>query len=612
MIAATDQICSHVQKILEAQNVSLPIEQIVVNETRAEFAGEYTIVVFPFSGRMKMKPEACAELIGEALKKDCDIVKDFNVVKGFLNIELTDDYWAQRLTNLGQLDQLVEKNEDKLLVIEYSSPNTNKPLHLGHIRNILVGKAVGNILSAVGNDIHYTQVVNDRGIAICKSMLAYQLFGNGATPESTGIKGDHFVGGYYVDFEKAFREEYQSWQASDEGQQAFDDGQKDEETKEGFFKRYKNDYFNNYSSLGRQAKDLLLKWEDDDADTKALWRKLNNWVYAGFEETYDAFGIGFDSSDYESQTYISGRSMVNDGLEKGLFYKREDGSIWVNLEDAGLDEKILLRSDGTSLYITQDLGTAQDRYDRLKMDGVLYTVADEQNYHFQVLFELAKRLGMPFAENLYHLAYGMVDLPSGRMKSREGKVVDADDLLKEIKTLARKNMVERDDINHLSDAEQEDIIEKIAMAALKFFILRVDARKRMVFNPEESLDMQGQTGPYIQNAYVRIKSILRRMATMDTPEKGTYELQVIEKDLLRMLDDYQSTVYHAADEKDPAVISQYAYGLAKKYHKFYHDCSILRAESPASAYFRLELSKHVARVLAEAMALLGINMPERM
>ena len=590
-------------------------DQIILQETKKEFEGDYTLVVFPFTKQLKKKPEEIAEAIGSWLVENPDYpIVGHNVIKGFLNLQLSPSFWTFVLTQLLHTKQIGDFpfNGEKVLV-EYSSPNTNKPLHLGHIRNILLGWSTSKILTAAGYHVVKTQVINDRGIAICKSMLAWQEYGDNTTPASTGVKGDHFVGQYYIEFESRFREEYQVWQSTAAAQIICANRTDKTQDDEAFFKGYKNTYFNEHSVLGRKAKDMLLKWEANDDDVKKLWATMNGWVYEGFGKTYADLGVNFDALYYESDTYLLGKDLIAEGLESNKFYAQADGSVWIDLEDVGLDKKILLRSDGTSVYMTQDLGTAQKRYEDIGASKMIYVVADEQDYHFQVLFEIMKKLEAPYANGMYHLSYGMVDLPSGRMKSREGTVVDADDLIAEVINEVEKSSKERGELEELSAVQKSDIYRKIGLAALKYFILKVNPKKRMIFNPEESVDMQGQTGPYIQNAYVRITSVLRRLEGEVAGDFISYQqFDPTELDLIKSLMTYEEEVLTAARQYDPSTIANFAYELAKKYHKFYHDVRILKAESESAKAFRLRLSEVVARVLAHAMDLLGIEMPERM
>ncbi len=588
-------------------------DKIVISTTRKEFVGDYTLVVFPFTKDTRKKPEEVGEELGAYLKANAPLVADFNVIKGFLNLVVNDSFWLNFLANATQNEHFGRQPRlGKKVMVEFSSPNTNKPLHLGHIRNILLGWSCSQILDAAGYDVVKTQIINDRGIAICKSMLAWRSFGLGATPASTGIKSDHFVGQYYVLFEQKFQEEYKAWQQTEVAKAIFEQKHKPDQDEHIFFKQYKNDYFNQYSDLGRQAREMLLQWEAGDLGIRNLWKMMNNWVYQGFEETYFRLGVNFDKLYYESDTYLLGKEIIDQGLAKGIFYKKEDGSVWIDLTDAKLDHKLVLRSDGTSVYVTQDIGTAQVRYQDFSVERMVYTVADEQNYHFQVLFEIMKRLGEPYADGLYHLSYGMVDLPTGKMKSREGTVVDADDLMAEVIEEARQNMQERSEITDLSVEEREEIIRKIGLAALKFFIIKVQPKKRMVFDPKESVDMQGQTGPYVQNAYVRIRSILRRSATNSLNYADYTNLEVAEKELILKMYAYPDVIQSAAANYDPSEIANYCYDLAKMFHKFYHDFPILRAESEGAKHFRLQLITLIASVLKSAMELLGIEMPERM
>lgn len=593
--------------------INIKPESIILNETRKEFNGDYTFVVFPLVKELKKKPLDIGNEIGHWLVDKSSIITDFETVQGFLNLTLSNSFWMTALAKIVETDKYGYNHPvNQKVLVEFASPNTNKPLHLGHIRNILLGWSCSKILKANGYDVVNTQIVNDRGIAICKSMLGWQKFGNGATPESSGIKGDHLIGDYYVAFEKAFVEEYKAFQISPKGDQVYQSSGSSD-SKEDFFKKYKNAYFNDYSTLGAEAREMLIKWENSDQETLALWRQMNQWVYDGFAITYKKLGVSFDTSYYESNTYLLGKKVVDDGLEKGIFYKKDDQSVWIDLEEAGMDQKLVLRSDGTSVYITQDIGTAQQRYADFKMDKMVYTVADEQDYHFKVLFEIAKRLREPYAEGMYHLSYGMVELPSGRMKSREGTVVDADDIIAEVIDEARLLSSERGEIESLSKEKQEEILSTIGLGALKFFIIKVQPQKRMIFDPKESVDMQGQTGPYIQNAYVRIQSVKRKAA--ESLQNNWTEYQApneYEKILLQHIINFPEIVKEAGKLLDPSTIANYAYALAKDYHRFYHEVRILNAETEAARTFRTVLSDKVGYVLMSAFDLLGIDMPERM
>ncbi|MDX1666093.1 MAG: arginine--tRNA ligase [Saprospiraceae bacterium] len=608
----TEKVKAAVKELYEAE---VSVDQVLISATRKEFEGDYTLVVFPFAKQARKKPEAIGEEIGDYLKGSIAEIEDYNVIKGFLNLVLTDAFWLDFLQQVRAENNFgYHPRRDEKVMIEFSSPNTNKPLHLGHIRNILLGWSVHKICEAAGYQTVRVQIVNDRGIAICKSMLAWKKYGDGATPASEGVKPDHFVGHYYVLFEQKFREEYLKWRESDEARAIFREKGIKDQGEEKFFAAFKNTYFNEYSRLGAEAKDLLRKWEADDPDTLALWRQMNHWVYDGFEQTYEQLGVQFDKLYYESETYQLGKDIIREGLEKGIFYEKQDGSVWIDLEDIKLDHKLVLRSDGTSVYMTQDIGTALLRYRDFGVDRMVYVVADEQNYHFQVLFEILKRLELPFADGLHHLSYGMVDLPTGKMKSRDGTVVDADDLIAEVVREADKSSRERGEIADLPAERQQQVIRKIGMAALKFFIIKVHPQKRMTFDPKESVDLQGQTGPYVQNAFVRIQSVRRKAADIPGGEvRGRYEnLKPGEKELLREIQSFPQLILQAAEEFDPSLIANYCYNLAKTFHKFYHDHSILRAETEAARTFRLQLSEAVADVLERAMDLLGIDMPERM
>ena len=611
--------------VKELYGLEIEEKDVVLAPTKKDFEGDYTITVFAFSKAAKKSPMQVGEELGNYLKNHTPEIARFNVVQGFLNLVINDAYWVNFLSKTNAnptFGQLAPKNER--VMVEYSSPNTNKPLHLGHIRNILLGWSTSKILTAAGYDVVRTKVVNDRGIAICKSMLAWQLWGEGKTPNTAeradgsgkGAKGDHFVGYYYVLFEQKFQEEYKIWQA---------EISKDEEVLRGlnkknlpldeFFKEYKNEYFNKYSNLGAQARELLLKWESGDAETKALWQQMNGWVYEGFNETYKKLGVEFDKIYYESNTYTLGKDIIDDGILRGVFYRKPDSSVWIDLTDVKLDHKLVLRSDGTSVYITQDIGMARLRDKEWHCQKVVYVVADEQNYHFQVLFETMKKLGDPYANGLYHLSYGMVDLPSGKMKSREGTVVDADDLIAEVIGEAIKNNEERGEVAGFTAAEVAEINRKVGMAALKYHIVKVNPKKRMVFDPQESVDLQGQTGPYIQYSYVRINGVLKKAERegIDLTHVVSYDkMEQQEKDLILKIYEYPKAIEEAAATYDPSVIANFCYDLAKSFHKFWHDLSILNVELENVKIFRLQLSKAVGHVLEHGMDLLGIEMPERM
>ncbi len=606
-----------VQQIISAvdtcYNEQVSSDAVILNPTKKEFEGEYTYVVFPLVKKLRQGPEQIANTLGEELLKS-DLIDGYNVVKGFLNLEMSDTFWFQAFSELGKADFATAEQNGKKMMVEFSSPNTNKPLHLGHIRNILLGWSVSQIAKNRGYEVVKTQVINDRGIAICKSMMAWKLFGNGETPESTGIKGDHFVGKFYVKFDQELKSEYEAWQDA-AGMEIYAQNKKEDEEKDAFFKRFKNEYFNTHSALGRDTKAMLIDWENGDEETVALWKMMNSWVYKGFDETYANLGVSFDAINYESETYLLGKETVMHGLDSGLFFKLDDGSVWIDLEDAKLDKKILLRSDGTSVYMTQDIGTAQMRHKEFGMDNMVYVVADEQDYHFKVLFEILKRLGEPYADNLYHLSYGMVDLPTGKMKSREGTVVDADDLMEEVIGEARQGSEERGAVAHLSEDERNDTYRKIGLAALKYFIIKVNPKKRMVFDPKESVDMQGTTGPYIQNAYVRIQSILRKAEKQDFTKSDYIDntaLNAQEKSIISMLMSYPEILDEAIRTYDPSVVANFCYALAKAFHRYYHDNVILDDAAPETSSFRLSLAETVADILKNAMALLGIEMPDYM
>ncbi len=609
-----------IQLVKTMYNHDFNTEDLPLSPTRKEFSGDYTLVTFALTRAAKTSPDQIATDIGDRLVQDYPaIVSDYNVIKGFLNIDIQTALWVGYLEALSSNPLPAFPRLDERVLVEFASPNTNKPLHLGHVRNILLGWSMSKILDRAGYEVVRVQVVNDRGIAICKSMLAWQKFGGGSTPESSGIKGDHLVGDYYVRFEEEFKAEYSAWQttpaAADLVKAAKDksDPQKPPVSEEGFFKSYKNTYFNEASTLGAEAREMLIKWEANDPDIRSLWSTMNGWVYAGFQQTYDALGVTFDKSYYESQTYLLGRDLVDKGLDKKAFYRQEDGSVWIDLTDVGLDKKILLRSDGTSVYMTQDLGTAEDRYRDFEAKRMVYVVADEQNYHFQVLFAILKRLNAPYANGLVHLSYGMVELPTGRMKSREGTVVDADDLIQEVIKEAQAGAVDRGESGDIPPEELAEVYKKIGLAALKYHIIKVNPKRKMIFDPKESVDLQGHTGPYIQNAYVRIQSIFRKAGE---PTSGSslagYDLQSGEKELLLALSEYADHIQQAAEQYDPSHVANYAYAIAKAFHKFYHEFSVLRAESELAREARLHISSVTAQILQDAMHLLGMEMPERM
>ena len=592
----------------------LALDDIKLAVTKKEFEGDFTFVVFPLVRFLKQGPEQIATAIGEQLKSDSEYVNDFNVVKGFLNLELSDPFWLKTLAQIRGDNFLKAEKQGKKMMVEFSSPNTNKPLHLGHIRNILLGWSMAQIAENRGYDVIKTQIINDRGIAVCKSMMAWQLFANGATPASENKKGDHFVGEYYVKFDKALQEEYAGWQEA-EGQKFYEENKKEGESSEAFFKRYKNQYFNDNSKLGRDTKDMLIRWEDGDKETVELWKMMNGWVYEGMDETYENLGVEFDTINYESETYLLGKESVEKGLEDGVFFRQEDGSVWIDLEDVKMDRKIVLRSDGTSVYMTQDIGTAQMRYEEHGIDSMVYVVADEQDYHFKVLFEILKRLGEPYADHLHHLSYGMVDLPSGKMKSREGTVVDADDLIEEVVNEARKGSSERGGVAHLSEEEQNAIFRKIGLAALKYFIIKINPRKRMVFDPKESVDMQGTTGPYIQNAFVRIRSVLRKAEAQGFERTGyadSFKSNEQDRAILSMMLSYPEVLEEALNSYDPSVIANFCYTLAKAFHRYYHDNILFDPSNVEESSYRIELAETISIVLENAMALLGIEMPDYM
>ncbi len=593
-------------------------QSIVINQTKKEFEGDYTIVLFPFVKRLKKSPKDIGDELLNYLKENSSHVTGGSLVSGFLNVSVSDQAWKDQLAILTADESFGESPDNgKTFMVEFSSPNTNKPLHLGHIRNILLGHACANIYKAMGYKVVITQIINDRGIAVCKSMYAWEKFGNNSNPSEEGKKGDHYVGDFYVKYNQILAEEYTQWQSTDEAKSVYNEKAKEGVAEADFFKTYKNQYFNDFSKVGAETKDMLLKWEAGDEETVALWKKLNDWVYEGFDETYENLGVAFTKNYYESDTYLLGRASVEEHLEKGLFFKKPDGSIWVDLEDIGMDQKILLRADGTSLYMTQDIGTANIRYEEFKADKMVYVVGNEQDYHFKVLFEVLKRMGAPYADGLYHLSYGMVELPTGKMKSREGKVVDADDLVQEVIAEAEASAKESDResgrLGVLPEEEQKEIFRRVGLGALKYQMIRVNPRKGMVFDPKDSVDMHGVTGPYIQNGFVRIQSILRRLNEDQIAEDfADYILFDDEKELLIAMSNYPNVVKEAADNYDPSLIANYSYNLAKTFHRFYNERSILKAESDSAKAFRKQLITEVAKILEKSMGLLGIEMPERM
>jgi arginyl-tRNA synthetase len=577
----------------------VPEKMIQLQETRPEFEGELTLVVFPLLKTSKKSPEATAQSMGEYLTQKCpELISKFNVVKGFLNLSIASEQWIKLLEEIEHNPKfgfLPVTEESPLVMIEYSSPNTNKPLHLGHVRNNLLGWALAQVMEANGNRVVKTNIVNDRGIHICKSMLAWQKYGNGETPETSGKKGDHLIGDYYVAFDKHYREEVKQLVAQ---------GMDEEKAKQE-------------APLIKEAHEMLVRWEQNDPEVRGLWKTMNDWVYAGFDETYKALGVGFDKIYYESDTYLEGREKVEEGLAKGFFYRREDGSVWADLTNEGLDEKLLLRSDGTSVYMTQDIGTAKLRFQDFPIDKMIYVVGNEQNYHFQVLSILLDKLGFKWGKDLVHFSYGMVELPNGKMKSREGTVVDADDLVATMIEDARQMSEDKiKKLEGITEEETREIARIVGMGALKYFILKVDARKNMLFDPEESIDFNGNTGPFIQYTYARIRSILRKaaeqgIAVPETLPTGT-ELSEKEISLIQRLNGFTATLRQAGADYNPASIANYCYELVKEYNQFYHDFSVLREENSDKQAVRLALSSAVAQVVRNGMALLGIEVPERM
>ncbi|MBF1619861.1 MAG: arginine--tRNA ligase [Prevotella sp.] len=592
--------------VKELYGTEVPEKMIQLQKTRSDFEGNLTLVTFPLLKTSRKKPEDTAQDLGEYLKKNCKAVADFNVVKGFLNLVIAQAAWTGLLNDINADEKFGEKrvtDESPLVMIEYSSPNTNKPLHLGHVRNNLLGWSLAQIMEANGNKVVKTNIVNDRGIHICKSMLAWLKWGNGITPEQAGKKGDHLIGDFYVLFDKHYKEECKQLQEQYE--------------KEGMTADEAKEKAEHEAPLIKEAHDMLVKWEANDPEIRALWEKMNNWVYAGFDETYKAMGVGFDKIYYESNTYLVGKKKVEEGLAKGLFIRKEDNSVWADLTDEGLDQKLLLRKDGTSVYMTQDIGTAEMRFNDYPIDKMIYVVGNEQNYHFQVLSILLDRLGFKWGKDLVHFSYGMVELPNGKMKSREGTVVDADDLVASM--IENAKSLSEDKVNKLegiTEEEKNEIARIVGMGALKYFILKVDARKNMLFNPEESIDFNGNTGPFIQYTYARIRSILRKAEAQNItlPASLNDDAPLNEKEiaLIQKLNDFGAAVAQAGIDYSPSGIANYCYELTKEFNQFYHDYSILNADTEAEKITRLMIAKNVAKVIKNGMALLGIEVPERM
>lgn len=598
-------IATVVKAVKECYGQDVPTTMVQLQKTKAEFEGNLTLVVFPFLKVSKLKPEDTAQQLGEYLAQHCKVVQSFNVVKGFLNLTIAPAAWISLLNRIDSdpiFGQKTANEQSPLVMIEYSSPNTNKPLHLGHVRNNLLGWSLAKIMEANGNRVVKTNIVNDRGIHICKSMLAWKKWGNGATPESTGKKGDHLIGDYYVAFDQHYRAELAELTAKFKAQ-----GLNDEEAE----KRAKEE-----SPLMKEAHNMLVSWEQGDEEVRALWQMMNNWVYQGFDETYKTMGVSFDKIYYESDTYLEGKAKVEAGLDKGLFFRKDDGSVWADLSNEGLDQKLLLRADGTSVYMTQDIGTADLRFKDYPIDKMIYVVGNEQNYHFQVLSILLDRLGFKWGKELVHFSYGMVELPNGKMKSREGTVVDADELMEEMISAARRTSEELGKFADMSENERNEIARIVGLGALKYFILKVDARKNMLFNPEESIDFNGNTGPFIQYTYARIRSIMRKAEAegFNLPNTLADNLPINEKEvqLIQKLNSFETVVEQAGKDYSPSGIANYCYELTKDFNQFYHEYSILNAENDEAKTLRLTLAKNVAKTIKNGMQLLGIEVPERM
>ena len=587
------QLSNYISAFLQDTH-QVDIDSFEFQQTRKEFEGDLTLVVFPLLKHIKTNPVQLGEQLGSHLVQKSEIVDNFNVVKGFLNLSLSESYFADLIQSMHQDSDFGFKkisSESQKVMVEYSSPNTNKPLHLGHVRNNLLGFSVAELQKAAGKQVYKTQIINDRGIHICKSMVAWQKFGESETPETSGLKGDHLVGKYYVEFDKAYKAEIKS---------LIEQGKTEDEAKK-------------VAPIFVEAQTMLKKWEAGDQETVDLWTKMNNWVYEGFEKTYKELGVDFDKNYYESETYLLGKDHIQDGLERGVFYKKEDGSVWIDLTDEGLDEKIVLRSDGTAVYMTQDIGTAIQRITDYDIDEMVYTVGNEQDYHFKVLFLIIKKLGFEWADHLYHLSYGMVDLPSGKMKSREGNVVDADDLIIEMVNTAKTISQELGKLEGYDESERNELYKMIGLGALKYFILKVDPKKRILFDPKESVDFQGNTGPFIQYTYARIQSILRKAnQEISTLNVSNYKFDAKEKALIKHLNQFPEIIQQSADQYSPALVANYVYDLVKEFNSFYQNISILGADDPSQIEFRVELSRQVGNVIKKSFKVLGIEVPQRM
>ncbi|MCD9854834.1 arginine--tRNA ligase [Epilithonimonas sp. JDS] len=578
------KISDIIPKLYNVEGVNLDVQK-----NKTEFEGDFTIVIFPLVKLAKKSPDAIGNELGEAIKNEIDFIDSFNVVKGFLNLKLKDVVFANQLSELqDDFDNVTPKNAT--VMVEYSSPNTNKPLHLGHVRNNLLGYSVAEILKADGYNVIKSQIINDRGIHICKSMLAWEKFGNGETPESTGLKGDKLVGNYYVEFDKLYKSEIKAMVA---------DGIDEETAKK-------------QAPSIIQAQEMLLKWENNDPEVRKIWAMMNEWVYAGFNETYSRLGVNFDQVQYESNTYILGKDLIQKGLDSGILYKKDDGSVWCDLTDEGLDQKLLLRSDGTSVYMTQDLGTAVERFKENDIQKLIYTVGNEQDYHFQVLFKILKKLGYEWADQLYHLSYGMVELPEGKMKSREGTVVDADELVEEMISTAKEKSEELGKLETLSDEDKVKSYETVGLGALKYFILKVDPRKKMLFNPAESIDFNGNTGPFIQYTYARIQSLLAKAEYAGQGNFGAYVPNESEKEVIMLLAEFKEVIARSAETLSPALVANYVYELVKSYNSFYQNNPIVKQEDLDAKQFRLQVSDLVAKTIKKALSMLGINVVNRM